>query len=596
MVKTSASVASLQISMPCAKQNAFVHAEHDVDADRSSRWLTGSEVVSIDRSSGFLFSGPSRIIVLFLKHVHLQYVGAPVIAKGLAKDSIEQVGKKGTANLLRRGLSGRTEAAPESVFSPSCGRGCDDYFLRIIIVGRVARSREWELPGDDVAGRLPAQTRVGPRSALWLAGSEKSLFPFGLQKRTTTTTNSPNDHDNAVDKFITHRPIALFCARRRQKMNPSIARVRRLSTRHFAHALTQQTTTRQSFALSRGIATTCAARGNNTDWLRKKIWQGDAPGAADPYTQRPDDVNSAAASETNLPDEALEMHHEQPVPEAILDSRISLPPRRSETMAERNVAAADPSYVPATTMDGLQHIAPISQWWEQPGNWGEESAFQAFASAEKVTNAAAVEVYLRRALVEALALQQTGALEQWATLKWREGGRADLDAALAVEISIQDGVASIKGDAAAVAESVTSGAETVEGGKVAADEAQAIVAGWDASWKEAVLDDQIKFAVSFYLSLCLVFIMLMVWVANTFSIAPQAPVPAHGQAARRRQARRRQHGAGSPDAGRPPAQGQEPRRRARGCRQARWPGQRGAAQPPHHAHRQGGRCWPMEGH
>lgn len=81
MVKTSASVASLQMSMPCARQNAFVQAEHDVDADRSSSSCEGSDVVSIDRSSGFLFSGPRRIIVLFLKHVHLQYVGAPVVSK-----------------------------------------------------------------------------------------------------------------------------------------------------------------------------------------------------------------------------------------------------------------------------------------------------------------------------------------------------------------------------------------------------------------------------------------------------------------------------------------------------------------------------------
>lgn len=309
-------------------------------------------------------------------------------------------------------------------------------------------------------------------------------------------------------------------------MNPSIARVRRLSTRHIAHALTQQTSTtstRQSFALSRGIATTCAARGKNTDWLRKKIWHGDAPGAADPYTQRPDEA-IANAAETNLPDEALEMHHEQPIPEAILDSRLPLPPQRTEATAERNVAANDPSYVPATTMDGLEEIAPISQWWEQPGNWGEESAFQAFASAEKVTDAAAVEVYLRRALVEALALQQTGALSEWATLKWREGGRADLDAALAVEIEVQDGVASIKGDAAAVADSVTSDVEGFEVEKLAADEAQAIVAGWDASWKETTLNDQIKFAVrhSTVLSLCVYILLTMFSSSASASTSSQA--------------------------------------------------------------------------
>lgn len=272
---------------------------------------------------------------------------------------------------------------------------------------------------------------------------------------------------------------------------PRIHRVQRLSSLHLA--LSQSaipSTARPSFAVTRrAISSTCVARSKNTEWLRKKLWKGEAPGAADPYTQRPEPEETS-----NLPDEALEANYEE-LPEALLGSSIALPPQRTEATAERDVAGLEPTYVPATTIDGLEDIPTLKQWWDQPGNWGEESIFRAFASAEKVVEGAPVEVYLRRAFVEVLALQETGALSEWATKKWREGPRADLDSTLTAEITVQDGVASIKGDAVAIADSITSDVEDAVVERVSVQEAEQLVAGWDASWKQTQLNEQTKFAV-----------------------------------------------------------------------------------------------------
>lgn len=273
---------------------------------------------------------------------------------------------------------------------------------------------------------------------------------------------------------------------------PRIQRVHRLSSLRLALSHSAiPSTSRPSFAVTRrAISSTCVSRSKNTDWLRKKLWKGEAPGAADPYTQRPEPEESS-----NLPDEALDASYEQ-LPEAVLDSRVALPPQRTEATAERDVAALEPTYVPATTMEGLEDIPTLKQWWDQPGNWGEESIFRAFASAEKVVEGAPVEVYLRRALIEVLALQETGALSEWATKKWREGSRADLDSALTAEITVQDGVASLKGDAAAISDSITSDVEDAVVERVSVEEAQQIAAGWDASWRQTQLNEQTRFAVS----------------------------------------------------------------------------------------------------
>lgn len=81
MVVTSPSLASSQKSMPCARQNALVHTEHDLDLDRGSGGREARSALnkmarrSCEEDTNSV-SGPRGMMVLFLKQVHLQNVGA----------------------------------------------------------------------------------------------------------------------------------------------------------------------------------------------------------------------------------------------------------------------------------------------------------------------------------------------------------------------------------------------------------------------------------------------------------------------------------------------------------------------------------------
>ncbi|EFZ02764.1 Ribosomal protein L50, mitochondria [Metarhizium robertsii ARSEF 23] len=248
---------------------------------------------------------------------------------------------------------------------------------------------------------------------------------------------------------------------------------------------------RAPFVACRAVSTTRAARSKNTEWVRKKLWKGEAPGLEDPYTQRPEPEDPS-----NLPEEALEFQpRTDKTPAAVLESRLTLPPKRTEAASEKELASSDPTYVPATEAEGLEEIGALNTWWYQEGHWGEESEFRGFGSAEKVVDKDVVEVYLRQAVVEALALRETGAFSQWATKKWREGPRSELDQVLAAEIQVQGSQASLKGDVAAIAQNLTAESDEMEATeRIRPEEAREMLKTWDASWKGLVLDDQLKFA------------------------------------------------------------------------------------------------------
>ncbi|KAL6875277.1 hypothetical protein J3F83DRAFT_730610 [Trichoderma novae-zelandiae] len=272
-----------------------------------------------------------------------------------------------------------------------------------------------------------------------------------------------------------------------------ITRMRRLQSLQLAIP-SQCAATRPSFAAAhaRALSTTGPAQSKNTEWIRGKLWKGEVPGPADPYTQRIE-----PETQSNLPEEVLESRpRRDKTPAAVRDSRLALPARRTEAAAERELQASDPTYAPAADAEGLEEIAPLSTWWEQPGHWGEESAFKGFGSAVKVVEKEVLEVHLRRAVVEALALQQTGLFSEWATKKWSEGGsRSELDQALAAQVEVQDGKATLKGDASAIVEALTGEAQEAETTtSVTVEEAKEMTKSWDSSWKSIVLDNPLRFA------------------------------------------------------------------------------------------------------
>ncbi|KAH7175822.1 hypothetical protein EDB81DRAFT_874644 [Dactylonectria macrodidyma] len=288
---------------------------------------------------------------------------------------------------------------------------------------------------------------------------------------------------------------------------PRIPRVRGLSSLQTAVAPSSVSNrlplaARATTSVASQFSTSAQAHGKNTDWIRGKLWKGEAPGPEDPYTQRmePEDVS-------NLPEETRDLQARADtyaLPEAVEQSRLVLPPRRTEAVPEHELSRVDPSYVPATDLADLDEIKPVSTWWQQPGHWGPESHFRAFA-APKVEDRAVVEICMRRAVVESLALQEAGLLEEWAAKKWPAGERAELDQTLAVEVVVEDGKATLKGDTAAITGRLTSEVEESEltaelAGKSDAmqfvKEAQEIVKALDASWKDVALTDHhLKFAI-----------------------------------------------------------------------------------------------------
>lgn len=286
-------------------------------------------------------------------------------------------------------------------------------------------------------------------------------------------------------------------------MNPAMPRiswVKGMQSLHRASSAASRRTAASAFAARHISTTPTRSSTKNTEWVRSKLWKdGDAPGAADPYTQRPDDVPEDSAV-TRLPREALEgTDPADKRPLAVRRSRLPFPATRNEAATPKEVGATDAAYEPATSLEDLTEMGTLSDWWDQPGHWSELDKFTAFASTEKVTDKATIEVYYRRALVEVLALQKTGALGEWATQKWAEGSRADLDAALAAEIVTQDGGAVLKGEAAAIASSIkqTTEAETevTRPERISSEEAAEMIKAWDPSWKEIAVNDQMKFAV-----------------------------------------------------------------------------------------------------
>lgn len=223
-----------------------------------------------------------------------------------------------------------------------------------------------------------------------------------------------------------------------------------------------------------------------TQDIRGKLWQGEAPGPEDPYTQRPEPVEEPSSK---LPSE--------PRPARVQtrgSSRLALPPKRTEAYAEKDLLSNDPTYTPATTLEDLAVAPTLKNWWDQPGHWGDESRFAGFAKVGKVVERDAVEVHLRRAVVEVLALQQAGKLSEWSTKKWATG---DAGAALSVSISVaEDGTASLTEDASAITEQLTAAEAESRPAKNFSPEEVKQLRQWDSSWQNMVLNDEVKFAVS----------------------------------------------------------------------------------------------------
>ncbi|KAH8179116.1 ribosomal subunit 39S domain-containing protein [Sarocladium implicatum] len=171
-------------------------------------------------------------------------------------------------------------------------------------------------------------------------------------------------------------------------------------------------------------------------------------------------------------------------------SSLALPPKQSIADTEEEIAAADPSYTPATSIAELETIAPIKSWWQQPGHWDSKNEFSGFgvAARQKITDPGLVKVLLRRAVLEVEALKKTGQYDALKFKRWTVGGKREMKRATVSELTpelAEEVVASL------TAEETEKGSERVA--LPGAEKTASLLKTLDGEWLKAALDDETKF-------------------------------------------------------------------------------------------------------
>ncbi|KAL7622598.1 hypothetical protein AAE478_008108 [Parahypoxylon ruwenzoriense] len=189
-----------------------------------------------------------------------------------------------------------------------------------------------------------------------------------------------------------------------------------------------------------------------------------------------------------------------------------LPPGPSR--AERPDEVSDVNYVSALTADGLESVGGLENWWDKPGNWPRSADFASFRSRRKALNPAVIEAAVRRAVVEAFALKETGR-EDDLVAAWPVGGQEDLRRLLGMDINAaENGSVSLTGNTGAVVDALSRKGKAVASGEteieevasestvdntpvLSSEEAQKYKETWGHGWKKVSLSDpRIKFAVT----------------------------------------------------------------------------------------------------
>lgn len=198
-----------------------------------------------------------------------------------------------------------------------------------------------------------------------------------------------------------------------------------------------------------------------------------------------------------LPVELSGEQHHQP-------AQYVPPPARSE--AERADLVSDPEYLPANSAEGLESVGDLGRWWETRDHWPRGSDFVGFKAKKKVEHPVLLEVAVRRAVTEALALKQQGT-GSGLTGFWRLEDQAQYESVLGLQVQVDEaGDAQVRGADAQSPAKVVAVEEkgkaplryTAEPAFVLPSVAEALA--WketaDAGWKKVSLQDpRVKFAV-----------------------------------------------------------------------------------------------------
>lgn len=208
------------------------------------------------------------------------------------------------------------------------------------------------------------------------------------------------------------------------------------------------------------------------------------------------------ASTTSLETAAESQSSLQPTPaRAVAPQTIAtdlvLPPRKVTT-APRPDDLESTDYVEANSAAGLPVVGGLKGWFaaeEDAGNdhWGPSKSFAGFASEAGDMHPAQLEVCVRRAVLEALAIRSAGD-EELLVESWRADGGWERVLGLEVQVN-GEGEATVKGDVSGVVEGLVGDVGAREE-TMAVDEARELVVVTNTDWKLIPLKDaKLKFAV-----------------------------------------------------------------------------------------------------
>lgn len=177
----------------------------------------------------------------------------------------------------------------------------------------------------------------------------------------------------------------------------------------------------------------------------------------------------------------------------MIETDLVLPPTE-RTKAPRPEELDEKVYVAAESAAGLPVVGGLKGWFAEDDHWGPSKSFAGFASETKVTDPAQLEVCVRRAVLEALAVRSAG-VEGLLMESWRADGGWDRALGLGVKVAA-DGKATLEGDAVGVVEGLA-GDEGPREEMMPADQAREIAQMTSREWKQVSLKDaRLKFAVS----------------------------------------------------------------------------------------------------
>ncbi|SPO07506.1 uncharacterized protein DNG_10200 [Cephalotrichum gorgonifer] len=180
-------------------------------------------------------------------------------------------------------------------------------------------------------------------------------------------------------------------------------------------------------------------------------------------------------------------------------TRIVVPPDFSYAPSPKHAA----DYVPAKSVEELEEVGGVDQWWEEAGHWGEADVLPAFSGrtgSSKVLEPSVLEVLVRQAVVEALVVQGKAG-EEMLMGKWEALDKAAMSRAVGVEVAVSEsGDVTLNGDLSGVlaglSESEPASELESEELVLTGEEAREILKSGDRAWRNVpITNPALKFAI-----------------------------------------------------------------------------------------------------